>query len=141
MLRLIKQVKGRSVSYHSYTPTPPAPLKGQDMVPQLLQWIKQHKERRISDHARQQYLTPEIEELIELGKKKLLWAIEVVYTVDGTTKRYRKRNLRMQEIMATRKELFEYGLAHPVEPGHYKIINPLDYQEMDVFKQDRYIPD
>jgi hypothetical protein len=89
----------------------------------------------------QQYIPPEVLRLMELGRKKLLWAIEAIYTLNGSAYVYKRRNLVADELMKVREDMFKYGILHPVEQGHWKVATPLDIQDIDVYKQERYMPD
>lgn len=88
-----------------------------------------------------QSIPPELQELFELGKAGRLWSIEIIYSLEGVTKQVRKRNLPVEELMKFRETMFRYGLTHPVEPGHWKIVCPVDIFSVDVYKQSSYFPE
>ncbi len=85
----------------------------------------------------------ELQKLIELGKQKKLWAIEIRYNVSGggESKLMRKRNLTVKELMIFRESMFKYGFKVQVDPGHWKIICPMDIVEVDLYNQDHYFFD
>jgi hypothetical protein len=91
--------------------------------------------------ADKNYVPPELQVLIELGKAKKLWAIDAVYKIGGETKVVRKRNMTDAELMKFRESMFRYGFTHPVEAGHWKIVCPIDIVEVDMYRQDAYLPD
>lgn len=91
--------------------------------------------------ANKQHIPPELEELFALGKAGKLWAMEIIYTLEGETKQVRKRNMTVEELMKFRETMFRYGMTHPVEPGHWKIVCPMDINSVDVYKQATYLPD
>lgn len=82
----------------------------------------------------------ELVRLIELGKQKKLYGIEIIYNVPstGATKRMTKRNLETTELMNFRENMFKYGFKVMVAPGHWKIICPMDIVEVDLYQQDSY---
>lgn len=86
-----------------------------------------------------QYIPPEILNLMQLGRQKKLWAVEVIYIVKNETKQQIKRNLTAEELMKFREALFRYGMQIPVEENHWKIIPPYDIHEVDIFRQDNYV--
>ncbi len=88
-----------------------------------------------------QFVPPELQELFALGKAGKLWAMEIVYSLEGVTKQVRKRNMTAEELMKFRETMFRYGLTHSVEPGHWKIVCPMDIFSVDVYKQATYLPD
>lgn len=90
-----------------------------------------------------EYIPKELKQLIEMGKQKKLWALEIRYNVagQGETKLMRKRNLTVQELMTFRESMFKYGFKVMVEPGHWKIICPMDIVEVDLYNQDHYFFD
>ena len=85
-------------------------------------------------------LSPELARLIELGKQKKLWSIVIRYNVvgGGETKLMSKRNLETIELMNFRELMFKYGFKVPIDPGHWKIICPMDIVEVDLYQQDAY---
>jgi hypothetical protein len=85
----------------------------------------------------------ELQRLIDLGKQKKLWTIEVCYNVVGTSeaKMKRYRNLEVQELMTFRESMFKYGFKVGVEPGHWKIVCPIDIIEVDLYQQSAYFFD
>lgn len=85
----------------------------------------------------------ELQQLIELGKQKKLWALEIRYNVpgEGVAKLMRKRNLTVKELMIFRESMFKYGFKVQIEPGHWKIICPMDIVEVDLYQQDHYFFD
>jgi hypothetical protein len=88
-----------------------------------------------------QYIPPEVLRLMELGRQKKLWALEIEYTVrpDNEIKLQYKRNLTGEELKIFRDALFRYGLSIPIKPGHWRIICPMDIIQVDCFQQDCYI--
>jgi hypothetical protein len=87
-----------------------------------------------------QSLPPELERLIQLGKRKKLWALEIRYNVpNGEAKLMHKRNMEVAELMSFRENMFKYGFKVMVAPDHWKIICPMDIVEVDLYKQDYYI--
>lgn len=88
-----------------------------------------------------QYIPPEIMRLMQLGRDGKLWALEVVYSIRDKNeyKQMIKRNLTEEELLKTREAMFKYGLQIPVEPGHWKIICPIDILEVDLYKQKAYV--
>lgn len=92
------------------------------------------------------YIPPEILRLMELGRNKKLWCLEIVYNLNhlnGTheTKREPKRNLDDEQLMKIREKMFRYGFDVPVETGHWIIVCPMDILSVHLFRQDNYIPD
>lgn len=85
----------------------------------------------------------ELQRLIDLGKQKKLWALEIQYNVakTGETKVMRKRNMEELELMNFRELMFRYGFKVMVAPGHWKIICPMDIVEVDLYRQDAYFFD
>lgn len=79
--------------------------------------------------------------LMQLGRDGKLWALEVVYSIRDKNeyKQMIKRNLTEEELLKTREAMFKYGLQIPVEPGHWKIICPIDILEVDLYKQKAYV--
>ena len=90
-----------------------------------------------------QSIPPELQRLIELGTRKKLWALEIHYSVPGSSeaKLMRKRNMEVGELMSFRELMFKYGFKVMVEPGHWKIICPIDIIEVDLYNQDHYFFD
>ena len=90
-----------------------------------------------------QYIPHELKQLIELGKQKKLWALEVIYSVrgEGATKLKRMTNLTLNELMNFRENMFKYGFKIELEPGHWKIICPMDILEVDLYQQDAFFFD
>jgi len=84
-----------------------------------------------------------LQQLIELGKQKKLWALEIIYNVAGSNepKLMRKRNLTSKELMTFRESMFKYGFSVQIDPGHWKIICPMDICEVDLYQQDEYLFD
>lgn len=87
------------------------------------------------------YIPPEVLQLMELGRQKKLWALEIVYTTPGENevKRIWQRNLTGEKLMDFREKMFRYGFTVPVEPGHWKIVCPMDIQSVDLYRQDNYV--
>jgi hypothetical protein len=54
------------------------------------------------------------------------------------TKLMQKRNMEVRELMSFRENMFRYGFKVMVEPGHWKIICPMDVVEVDLYQQDAY---
>lgn len=86
-----------------------------------------------------QYIPPETLQLMEMGRKGLLWRVVVRYCVEAESKLLDKRNLTNQELMDFREKIFRYGLLVPVEAHHWKVIPPMDIAEVDIFKQTAYM--
>lgn len=90
----------------------------------------------------QQYLPDELLSRIDAGAKKKLWAIDLLYnTRTGETRPFRKRNLYSDELMKFRETMLRYGFTIEVEPGHWKLILPFDIVEVDLYRQDKYLPE
>jgi hypothetical protein len=53
----------------------------------------------------------------------------------------RKRNMEVKELMNFRELMFKYGFKVMIEPGHWKIICPIDIIEVDLYNQDHYFFD
>lgn len=89
------------------------------------------------------YYPPEVLRLMELGRQKKLWALEIMYTVQSnhTTAILRKHNLDDVELMKERDAMFRYGIQTPIAPGHWKIICPIDIISVDLYRQDNYVPE
>lgn len=85
----------------------------------------------------------ELQMLIQLGKEKKLWSIEIIYNIagEGATKRMLKRNMTARELMVFRESMFKYGFKVQIDPGHWKIICPMDIVEVDLYQQDHYFFD
>lgn len=77
-------------------------------------------------------------ELMELGKRGHLYALEIVYPADQETKVWRKRNLTVDEFKAVREAVMQGGLALLIEPGHWKIIPPCKFIDVDAYRQSGY---
>jgi hypothetical protein len=90
---------------------------------------------------KKQYIPPQILRLMQLGEEKKLWAVMVGYQLGNERKQVIKRNLETEELMKFRETLFRYGLQIPVEPEHWKVIPPYDILEVDIWRQDKYLPD
>jgi hypothetical protein len=86
---------------------------------------------------------PELQRLIDLGKQKKLWTIDVLYRLTSANEAKRKmyRNLEVYELMRFREDMFKYGFKVGVEPGHWKIICPMDILEVDLYQQSAYFFD
>lgn len=88
------------------------------------------------------YYPPEVLQLIELGKQKKLWAIEIWYNKPGEGKQVMwKRNLKSNEAMTWRAKMFRYGIQYPKGPGHWGVICPMDILSVDLYRQDNYVPE
>lgn len=89
------------------------------------------------------YIPPEIQRLMKLGKEKKLWALEILFNVQGpsSTKLKWIRNLDDNELFKYREMIFKYGFSTPIKPGHWRIICPMDIVQVDIHRQDRYIMD
>lgn len=90
---------------------------------------------------KQSYIPPEVLALMELGRQKKLWSVQVVYMVKNETKLQIKRNLTDEELVKFREALFRYGMQIPIGPGHWKIIPPYDIHEVDLHRQEYFIMD
>lgn len=87
-----------------------------------------------------QSLPPELERLIQLGKRKKLWSLEILYNFrNGEAKLMHKRNMENEELMSFRENMFRYGFKVMVAPDHWKIVCPMDILEVDLHRQDYYI--
>lgn len=91
--------------------------------------------------SKKTYVPPEILKLMNLGKVGKLWTIEVIYTLDSVVHRYRKVNQESKDIMKLRENIFTVGLLVPVDAGHWKIVCPIDFISVDLWKQDNYFPE
>lgn len=82
----------------------------------------------------------ELRELYEMGAAGKLWALECEYTMDTERKIIRWRNLTESEMMGRRNKMFHVGMTVPVggDPGHWRIIHPLDIQRVDLYRQSGY---
>lgn len=94
------------------------------------------KTKKIPDH-----IPAELRELWEMGAHGKLWTLEVVYTVDSEQKILRWRNMTDDQLMARRSKMFMVGFSIPVadgEPGHWRIICPMDILRVDLYRQSGY---
>lgn len=91
--------------------------------------------------AKQPYIPESIRERMELGKAGHLWTIEVLYNVKSTTVTERKRNMKGEEIMQFRKNIFLVGMLINQAPGHWRVICPMDIVQVDLYRQSDYFPD
>lgn len=91
--------------------------------------------------ANKQYIPPEVLRLMELGRQKKLWALEIRYNVPdkNETKIIWKRNMTGEQLQTVRENMFRLGFEIPVEPGHWKIICPMDIVTVDCYRQDNYV--
>jgi hypothetical protein len=89
----------------------------------------------------EQPISPDISKLKTLGKEGKLWSLTVVYDVDGVTKQLTRRNMTGEQLMAFRKTMFNAGFTLMVEPGHWKIVCPMDIKTADCYQQRDYFPD
>jgi hypothetical protein len=76
----------------------------------------------------------------ELGKKKKLWRMEVIYNDrdTGAAKRHFADNLTQDEMMVYREKLFSIGIMLPVEPGHWIAVAPWKITELHLWRQDKF---
>lgn len=90
-----------------------------------------------------QYVPPEILALMQLGREGKLWAISIRYSVPGTneTKLMHRRNFTGEKLMTFRESMFRAGFTINIEPGHWKVICPVDIVEVDIFRQTCYMPE
>jgi hypothetical protein len=79
--------------------------------------------------------------LYELGAAGKLWALEVEYNLDNETKLIRWRNLPDAELQLRRESIFKVGIPLFIEPGHWRIICPMDIAKVDVYRQNGYFPE
>lgn len=79
--------------------------------------------------------------LLTLGMEGKLWSVRVQYRDKGETKQHIRRNMLSPELMGFRKNMFQFGFEISVGPGHWKIVCPMDIEEVEMFKQTKYIPD
>lgn len=81
-------------------------------------------------------------EIWDLGEAGKLWALEIVYRLDGNPLTQRKllRNLTEPKLVETRIRMFSQGLGIAVDgdPGHWKIILPMDIISVDLYQQFGY---
>lgn len=88
------------------------------------------------------YYPPEVLRLIELGKQKKLWAIEIWYNKPDEGKQVMwKRNFTSNEAMTWRAKMFRYGIQYPKGPGHWGVICPMDILTVDLYRQNEYVPE
>lgn len=89
------------------------------------------------------YIPPDVLRLMKLGEQKKLWALEIMYNIRGnsTTSIMWKRNLDDEELKKVRDAMFRYGIEMPIAPGHWKIICPIDIVDVDLYRQDNYVPE
>lgn len=93
------------------------------------------------------YIPPELQLRIDAGNKKMLWALEIVYTVTeggvntSQTKRWPKKNMYYNEMLEFREAMFRYGFTIPITRGHWKVIIPMDIVSVELFRQERYFPE
>jgi hypothetical protein len=82
----------------------------------------------------------ELKELFEMGAAGKLWTLEFEYTMDSERKLFRWRNLSEKELMVKRTKMFSVGMTVPVggEPGHWRIICPIDIIRVDLYRQSGY---
>ncbi len=82
----------------------------------------------------------EMKELFEMGAAGKLWTLEFEYTMDSERKLFRWRNLDEKNLMVKRAKMFSTGLTVPVggEPGHWRIIVPMDIIRVDLYRQSGY---
>lgn len=71
----------------------------------------------------------------QAGAKKQLWTVEIIYNLDSESCRVLKRNLYDNEVQVLRENMFRYGFPVPVEPGHWRIIPPMDIARVDLVRQ------
>jgi hypothetical protein len=74
--------------------------------------------------------------LITLGKQGKLWRLEFCYRIDlNSVAQHKMTNLTGQELMSARETMFSHGFLMPIEPGHWRIIQPKDIISVDVWRQ------
>lgn len=85
-------------------------------------------------------VSEELRELYEMGAAGKLWTLEFEYTMDNERKLCRWRNLNEVQLMSKRNKMFSVGLTMPVggEPGHWRIICPIDIIRVDLYRQNGY---
>ena len=77
-----------------------------------------------------------IVELMTLGQH--LYSIEVVYRWGSEEKIERRRNLTEAELGKFRRNVLIGGMAFMVEPGHWKVVCPIDILTIDMYQQNGY---
>lgn len=82
-----------------------------------------------------------LQELLTLGLEGRLWAVSIMYKVNGQTKLHEIRNLTGEQTMAKRSRMFQFGFEVMIAPGHWQIVCPMDILEVHMFKQTRYLPE
>ena len=82
----------------------------------------------------------ELRELYEMGAAGKLWTLEVEYDFDSERKITRWRNLTDQDLMRRRTSMFQVGFSIPVggQPGHWRVICPIDIVKVDLYRQTGY---
>jgi len=81
-------------------------------------------------------IPPHIIELMALGQH--LYSIETIYRWGAEEKVDRRRNVTEEELSKLRRNIFLGGLVFMVEPGHWKVICPIDILSMDIHQQSGY---
>lgn len=86
--------------------------------------------------SQEKQIPPHIIELMALGQH--LYSVEVVYRWGSENRIERRRNLTEEQMGKFRRNLLIGGLAFLVEPGHWKVICPIDILEFDIHQQSGY---
>lgn len=86
-------------------------------------------------------MPPELQLLYDQGKAGKLWVMEIIYRVGAEDKMLRKRNMTSGELMQFRLDIFRIGFITPIEPGHWRLICPMDIKQIDLYKQSGYFTD
>lgn len=84
------------------------------------------------------YISAEQLQLQELGQQGKLWTITIVYLLDTETKSIPHRNLTNPQVMKIRGDIFQFGFLHPIRPGSWRIICPVDIHAVYLDRQSGY---
>lgn len=82
--------------------------------------------------------SPDIHQRRLLGQSGHLWTLEIVFQDQGVVDIIRNRNLTDREMLLKRENMFRYGFPVIKEPGHWKIIHPMDFVTVDLYRQSDY---
>lgn len=94
---------------------------------------KQDLEERKKEERRR------LAQLITLGKEGKLWRLEFTYRTDvNSVSRHILTNQTGEEIMKIRETMFSHGFLMPIEPGHWRIIQPRNILTVDLWRQSGY---
>ncbi len=89
----------------------------------------------MDDHTNKQ-IPAHIAELIAMGQH--LYSVEIVYRWGSEEKIERRRNLTEEELAKFRRNVLLGGMAFIVEPGHWKVVCPIDILAFDIYQQSGY---